>query len=624
MKKYKNLTPFKMCVLQNFPFIEEDFDALTNYELMCKLFETLKILGIEVKKIEEFLNDFDVQDAVNKKLDDMAESGLLAEIIAQYIQLHGVLSYNTVSEMKNAENITNGSIAKTLGFHNINDKGGSYYLIRNITTSDVINEKTIIKIENSDSLIAELIKQPEMYVTQFGSFGDGINDDTESIQFAIEYNTFGTVNFPSGTFIISSPLKTYVDNIKQCNIIMDKTTIIKSNDNIECIFELGGLGGDNSSVNNRLRLFKGGIIDATNCQYGIKINENAMGITIKDCEIQKFESYGIYIPIGSTSYSSDLLIDNCYINGKGTQTSVGIMIDRPDNKIINSRINGVNTCIKSNKGGIFVENVHGLGIGDFDGSIFYHQLSGAGNKIIGSYCDTLQTFIRNDGNGDVELSDSLYTSYKNNVDCKLFDIRNNRSKMIIKNNTITVPDSITKHKGVVFTNFDGQYSINPMNFILKDNLINNYERFEKGDLLLMTHETYQPFFFNSSNTLNTTTWLKLGYIISGYYYNDFDICVEGFHFNMNFKIEKYAQSYLTTRSSVKSNTSYGIGLGMKYVGNPNGYHVYELYIKQSSGNALKTDITIKQKNDTCPFIPASGVIVDPVYSSETMDNQYSN
>ena len=39
--KFTRLTPFKRCVLQNFPFIEEDFDALTNYGLLCKIVEYL-------------------------------------------------------------------------------------------------------------------------------------------------------------------------------------------------------------------------------------------------------------------------------------------------------------------------------------------------------------------------------------------------------------------------------------------------------------------------------------------------------------------------------------------------------------------------------------------------------
>ena len=39
--KFKRLTPFKRCVLQNFPFIEADFDALTNYGLLCKIVKYL-------------------------------------------------------------------------------------------------------------------------------------------------------------------------------------------------------------------------------------------------------------------------------------------------------------------------------------------------------------------------------------------------------------------------------------------------------------------------------------------------------------------------------------------------------------------------------------------------------
>ena len=38
---YKYLTPFKWFILENFPFIEEDFDAITNYQLLCKVVEYL-------------------------------------------------------------------------------------------------------------------------------------------------------------------------------------------------------------------------------------------------------------------------------------------------------------------------------------------------------------------------------------------------------------------------------------------------------------------------------------------------------------------------------------------------------------------------------------------------------
>lgn len=43
------LSPFYTFAVQNFPFIEKDFDALTDYQLMCKIF---KYLDDEIKKVD--------------------------------------------------------------------------------------------------------------------------------------------------------------------------------------------------------------------------------------------------------------------------------------------------------------------------------------------------------------------------------------------------------------------------------------------------------------------------------------------------------------------------------------------------------------------------------------------
>lgn len=90
--KYYKLTPFKWFILENFPFIEADFDALTNYELFCKIgkemnkiIEATNLSGEQVEALTEFINNFfdnlDLQDEVNNKLDEMAQDGTLAEII---------------------------------------------------------------------------------------------------------------------------------------------------------------------------------------------------------------------------------------------------------------------------------------------------------------------------------------------------------------------------------------------------------------------------------------------------------------------------------------------------------------------------------------------------------------
>lgn len=41
---------FKLFVLQNFPFIEKDFDALSDYEILCKIFE---YFDKQIKEVDE-------------------------------------------------------------------------------------------------------------------------------------------------------------------------------------------------------------------------------------------------------------------------------------------------------------------------------------------------------------------------------------------------------------------------------------------------------------------------------------------------------------------------------------------------------------------------------------------
>ena len=92
MNMFNHLPPFKWYVLQNFPFIEADFDAITNYQLLCKIVEYLNLnitktneLGTQVEALTNWFNNLDVQDEIDNKLDEMTEDGTLAEIINEQI-----------------------------------------------------------------------------------------------------------------------------------------------------------------------------------------------------------------------------------------------------------------------------------------------------------------------------------------------------------------------------------------------------------------------------------------------------------------------------------------------------------------------------------------------------------
>lgn len=93
---------FRRCVIQNFPFIEEDFDALTDYQLLCKVVEylnkvidktnqydgeinTLKIAYEQLKTyVDTYFDNLDVQEEINNKLDEMVESGVMEQLITEF------------------------------------------------------------------------------------------------------------------------------------------------------------------------------------------------------------------------------------------------------------------------------------------------------------------------------------------------------------------------------------------------------------------------------------------------------------------------------------------------------------------------------------------------------------
>ena len=86
------LTPFKWYVLNNFPYIEQDFDALTNYQLMCKIVEYVNQiakktndLGTEVEYLINWFNNLDVQDEIDHKLDEMVEDGTMEELLRELL-----------------------------------------------------------------------------------------------------------------------------------------------------------------------------------------------------------------------------------------------------------------------------------------------------------------------------------------------------------------------------------------------------------------------------------------------------------------------------------------------------------------------------------------------------------
>ena len=188
---------FRCCVLQNFPFIEEDFDSLTTYELICKVVEylnntitqtnnnTLQVQELTKKfndlktYIDNYFENLNLQDEINNKLDEMAESGELQNLLLQF--LNSLFIYNNVSEMLASNTLVNNSIVKTLGFYSSGDNGGAIYKITHI--EQVVDNKTIFALNNN--LYAVLQIEDSMYAEQFGAKAELNYDNKEIIQTAV-------------------------------------------------------------------------------------------------------------------------------------------------------------------------------------------------------------------------------------------------------------------------------------------------------------------------------------------------------------------------------------------------------------------------------------------------------
>lgn len=339
--EYKNLTPFKCWLLHqinnwgltNFPFVESDFDELTNYGMMMKLMKALNDVISNQNEVEQdmtnlfnaftelqsyvnnYFDNLDVQDEINNKLDEMAESGQLADIIAQYLGLAGMIVFNNVEELKQAQNLVNGSKCQTLGYYNVNDGGGAVYKVRNVTNEDVEDDMLIIAL-NDNTLVAELIYDEEINVLQIGLDPTGENDNQTRLQGVINKLNNKTFYFPLGTYKFSNLIDftNKVFNLKGENQKIYGTT------SYGLIFD--GTDG--------LKNVSKATIENLILQNGSKVGKGIISggsISVKNCVIIGF-AVGI-----ECSYKM-AVIENCDVHYNKT----GIK-DPVDSRIVNNTIN---------------------------------------------------------------------------------------------------------------------------------------------------------------------------------------------------------------------------------------------------------------------------------------------
>ena len=349
-----HIPKFRRFVLQNFPFIEEDFDALTDYELICKVIEYLnrvitsqnevvaevesfetditnnfnRLEGLfnDLKSyVDNYFDNLDVQEEINNKLEQMAEDGTLQEIITAYIQSNVAWTFDTVADMKLATNLVDGSYAQTLGFYSVNDGGGAIY---KISESGTANEMDVIAVGD---LYAHTCRNNIINPIMFGAVGDSTTDDSLNIQQCFLFaktNNVDTIEGLNKTYMTSDviDLPETMSTVGEKGLYVDYGVTIR-----DFSFVLkDGCAGLTSVLNVQIPVGKQTIIDnvtidgnGTNQStdvgtqdgglHGIRIgktNENNGGIIVKNCYVH--DCYSDCIVIRQAKYDFTL-IDNCKI-----------------------------------------------------------------------------------------------------------------------------------------------------------------------------------------------------------------------------------------------------------------------------------------------------------------------
>ena len=553
--KYKDMTPFKTWLIyqintwgvNNFPFLENDFDQLTNYGMMMKLMKAVddninnqnlveedmtKLYGAftELQKyINDYFDNLDIQEEIDNKLDEMAESGELADIIAQYLEVASVLGFDTKASLKSADNLVNGSITRTLGESTYNDGKGSYYKIRTLTSGDVIDDNNILALANFPTLIAEKIAELTVGTDNpifYGADPTGVLDSSEAIQLCLDNNINKEVTFTCGTYKLESPIEISYNNVYG-GINFNNSTLIDESESDYCI----GVGTkdhvlNRANSNNLTNRFYNitNLKLQTNSTYGILIDRWFMNTRFDNIDILTSKN-GIQIGKlydNESNKPSDVQLSNFILtNTDMTGNYIGINVIGTDSKFSDGRIYGFKTGINANNNLIQMTNIHFLAC-NFGESTLNTDYACVKNSYIVMadmcYCDSYPCFIQQtNNNGSIQVTNLFIFSWHDQMsEAAIFDF----SKITSANLVPTI-----NYKNIRF-NKSG-YPANTQVIKLTSNNVNNsnllagfnsFDEIRIGDVGLLTNINKdlclakKGYYANNYNSIWYANWIPLGYL----------------------------------------------------------------------------------------------------------------
>ena len=268
-----------------------------------------------------------------------------------------VYTYNTKDDMAADKRVQLNDTLMTCGYAEVGDKKGSFYKAVGTTSAKAIalqNELFAVPFTLNNSI--QSYATPE----DFGAIGDGVTDDTEAINKALEHSN--VLNMSAKTYLVSANPTTAVAITAHNKVINGNGATIKIKPVTGEYYQIIGATGSTSISN--LTIFGerdehigtsgewGKGINLSKCNYahienvtvkncwgdGIYIGSDATethdtgcnNVTITNCLIDNNRRNGI-----SIIDCDNFVIDGCTIsNTNGTSPQTGVDIERNSNKQI--------------------------------------------------------------------------------------------------------------------------------------------------------------------------------------------------------------------------------------------------------------------------------------------------
>lgn len=176
---------------------------------LSKMTDTINGFGVTLTEAIDYINNYfdnlNVQDEINNKLQDMSDSGELANIVAQYMK--APFCYNSYQEAA-ADKLAQGArfIARRFYKNQVLVLPAIYMVLP-------ANNSNKLLIPLYDNL-ATRCDNTTIYPEQLGAVGDGVADDTNAIVSATTYSTLKINILYTQSYNISSNIivnKTYND-----------------------------------------------------------------------------------------------------------------------------------------------------------------------------------------------------------------------------------------------------------------------------------------------------------------------------------------------------------------------------------------------------------------------------